>query len=89
MRGDDGADEGLVVEDRTGMVVIGAGIVGCSAAAHLTGLGWRDVVVLDQGPLSHLPFGGRAGSLSGVGRVRGRYAMETFTEPKTIIVSVG
>jgi len=39
------------VEDRAGVVVIGAGIVGCSAAAHLTGLGWRDVVVLDQGPL--------------------------------------
>jgi len=32
-------------------VVIGAGIVGCSAAEHLTELGWRDVVVLDQGPL--------------------------------------
>ena len=77
------------MEDRAGVVIIGAGIVGCSAAEHLTGLGWREVVVLDQGPLSHLPFGGRAGSLSGVGRVRGRYAMETFTEPKTVIVSVG
>src|SRR4028118_1807140 len=51
MRGDGGADGGLAVEDRAGVVVIGAGIVGCSAAAHLTGLGWRDVVVLDQGPL--------------------------------------
>jgi len=39
------------VEDRASVVVIGAGIVGCSAAEHLTGLGWRDVVVLDQGPL--------------------------------------
>jgi succinate-semialdehyde dehydrogenase/glutarate-semialdehyde dehydrogenase len=35
-----------------------------------------------------LPFGGRAGSQSGVGRVGGRYAMETFTEPKTVIVSL-
>ena len=77
------------MEDRAGMVVIGAGIVGYSAAAHLAGLGGREVVVLDQGPLSHLPFGGRAGSLSGVGRARGRYAMETFTEPKTVTVSVG
>src|SRR5438093_940005 len=33
------------------VVVVGAGIVGCSAAYHLTRLGWRDVVVLDQGPL--------------------------------------
>jgi glycine cleavage system aminomethyltransferase T/glycine/D-amino acid oxidase-like deaminating enzyme len=32
-------------------VVIGGGIVGCSLAYHLTRLGWRDVVVLDQGPL--------------------------------------
>jgi glycine cleavage system aminomethyltransferase T/glycine/D-amino acid oxidase-like deaminating enzyme len=33
------------------IVVIGGGIVGCSLAYHLTRLGWRDVVVLDQGPL--------------------------------------
>ena len=39
------------MEDRASVVVIGAGIVGCCAAEHLTGLGWRDVVVVDQGPL--------------------------------------
>ena len=33
------------------VVVIGAGIVGCSVAYHLTKLGWRDVVVVEQGPL--------------------------------------
>jgi glycine cleavage system aminomethyltransferase T/glycine/D-amino acid oxidase-like deaminating enzyme len=33
------------------IVVIGAGIVGCATAYHLTRLGWRDVVVLEQGPL--------------------------------------
>jgi len=33
------------------LVIIGAGIVGCSAAYHLTRLGWRDFVVVDQGPL--------------------------------------
>ena len=33
------------------VVVIGAGVVGCSVAEHLTDLGWRDVVVVDQGPL--------------------------------------
>jgi succinate-semialdehyde dehydrogenase/glutarate-semialdehyde dehydrogenase len=38
---------------------------------------------------SHLPFGGRAGTGSGVGRVGGRYAMETFTEPKTVVISLG
>jgi acyl-CoA reductase-like NAD-dependent aldehyde dehydrogenase len=38
---------------------------------------------------SHLPFGGRAGTGSGVGRVGGRYPLETFTEPKTVVVSLG
>lgn len=33
------------------LVIIGAGIVGASAAYHLAKLGWRDIVVLDQGPL--------------------------------------
>ena len=33
------------------VVVIGAGIAGTSVAYHLTALGWKDVVVLDQGPL--------------------------------------
>ncbi|MER7175068.1 GcvT family protein [Streptomyces mesophilus] len=32
-------------------VIIGAGIVGCSLADELTARGWRDVTVLDQGPL--------------------------------------
>lgn len=33
------------------VVIIGAGIVGCSLADHLTRLGMREVVVLEQGPL--------------------------------------
>ena len=33
------------------LVVIGAGIVGCSTAYHLAKLGWQDIVVVDQGPL--------------------------------------
>ena len=37
---------------------------------------------------SHLPFGGRAGSASGVGRVGGRFSMERLTELKTIVVDV-
>ena len=34
---------------------------------------------------SHLPFGGRAGAQSGVGRVGGRHALDAFTEWKTVI----
>ncbi|MEV7085683.1 FAD-dependent oxidoreductase [Streptomyces sp. NPDC093085] len=33
------------------VVIIGAGIVGCSLADELTARGWRDVTVLEQGPL--------------------------------------
>jgi len=37
---------------------------------------------------SHLPFGGRSGSASGVGRVGGRFSMERLTELKTIVVDL-
>jgi succinate-semialdehyde dehydrogenase/glutarate-semialdehyde dehydrogenase len=38
---------------------------------------------------SHLPFGGRAGSASGVGRVGGRFSMERLTELKTVVLNLG
>ena len=39
------------MKDRARTVVVGAGIVGASAAYHLAELGEPDVLVLDQGPL--------------------------------------
>jgi len=33
------------------VVIIGAGIVGNSMAYHLARLGWKDIVLLDKGPL--------------------------------------
>ncbi|MGH2540466.1 MAG: FAD-dependent oxidoreductase, partial [Actinomycetota bacterium] len=39
------------MRDRAQTVIIGAGIVGVSAAYHLTELGVTDVIVLEQGPL--------------------------------------
>src|SRR3989441_10300315 len=46
--------------DSARAVIIGSGIAGSSIAYHLTERGWRDIVVLDQGPLisgptSHAP----------------------------------
>jgi acyl-CoA reductase-like NAD-dependent aldehyde dehydrogenase len=38
---------------------------------------------------SHLPFGGRGGSSSGIGRVGGRFSMERLTELKTIVIDLG
>jgi glycine cleavage system aminomethyltransferase T/glycine/D-amino acid oxidase-like deaminating enzyme len=39
------------IETRASVVIVGAGIVGSAAAHFLSDLGWRDVVVVDQGPL--------------------------------------
>jgi acyl-CoA reductase-like NAD-dependent aldehyde dehydrogenase len=36
----------------------------------------------------HLPFGGRAGSKSGFGRVGGRFSVERMTELKTIVIDM-
>ena len=37
------------MEKKANLVIIGAGIVGCSAAYHLSKMGWKDIVVVDQG----------------------------------------
>src|SRR5947208_6762474 len=48
------------MQDQARAVIIGSGIAGSSIAYHLTERGWRDIVVLEQGPLiggttSHAP----------------------------------
>src|SRR5437868_13936248 len=49
------------------VVIVGGGIAGCSAAYHLAKLGWRDVVLLEQGLLA----GGTTWHAAGmVGRIR-------------------
>src|SRR5215472_16877111 len=50
----------LSMHDEARVVIIGSGIAGSSIAYHLTERGWRDIVVLEQGPLiggttSHAP----------------------------------
>ncbi|CAN5675883.1 aldehyde dehydrogenase family protein [soil metagenome] len=50
--------------------------------------GWVNVNATTNHWESHLPFGGRSGSLSGIGRVGGRHSMETFTELKTVILAL-
>jgi succinate-semialdehyde dehydrogenase/glutarate-semialdehyde dehydrogenase len=48
--------------------------------------GWVNINESSNYWESHLPFGGSAGSSSGVGRVGGRYSMQdTFTELKTVV----
>ncbi len=48
------------MHEQARVVITGSGIAGSSVAYHLTKLGWRDIVVLEQGPLiggttSHAP----------------------------------
>ncbi len=38
--------------DSARAVIIGGGVIGCSVAYHLAKLGWRDVVLLEQGQLT-------------------------------------
>jgi glycine cleavage system aminomethyltransferase T/glycine/D-amino acid oxidase-like deaminating enzyme len=67
------------------VVVIGGGIIGCSVAYHLTKLGWKDVVLLEQGQLS----GGTTWHAAGlVGQLRShanmtsliKYSTQLYTE---------
>ncbi len=69
--------------DQAQAVIVGGGIVGTSVAYHLTKLGWRDVVLLEQGSLS----GGTTWHAAGlVGQLRSssnltrliRYSVELY-----------
>jgi succinate-semialdehyde dehydrogenase/glutarate-semialdehyde dehydrogenase len=50
--------------------------------------GWVNINASSNYWETHLPFGGRAGSKSGIGRVGGRFAFESFTELKTVVVEL-
>jgi acyl-CoA reductase-like NAD-dependent aldehyde dehydrogenase len=50
--------------------------------------GWVNVNASSNYWETHLPFGGRAGSRSGIGRVGGRFAFESFTELKTVVLEL-
>src|SRR5919198_2686508 len=51
--------------------------------------GWVNVNASSNYWETHLPFSGRSGSRSGVGRVGGRFAFDSFTELKTVVVELG
>jgi acyl-CoA reductase-like NAD-dependent aldehyde dehydrogenase len=55
------------------------------AFAERARAGWVNINASTNLWESHLPFGGRSGSVSGRGRVGGAFAMTAFTEPKTIL----
>ena len=52
------------MSNKSRIIIVGSGITGASTAYHLAKLGWKDITVLDQGPLfetggstSHAPGG--------------------------------
>jgi acyl-CoA reductase-like NAD-dependent aldehyde dehydrogenase len=49
--------------------------------------GWVNVNESSNYWESHLPFGGRSGTASGIGRVGGASVMEEFTELQTVVLS--
>jgi succinate-semialdehyde dehydrogenase/glutarate-semialdehyde dehydrogenase len=49
--------------------------------------GWVNINESSNYWESHLPFGGRAGTDSGIGRVGGNHVMQSFTELQTIVLS--
>jgi succinate-semialdehyde dehydrogenase/glutarate-semialdehyde dehydrogenase len=52
-------------------------------------VGWVNINASTNLWESHLAFGGRAGSVSGIGRVGGTSTQEAFTEPKTVTFVMG
>ncbi|MET0422346.1 MAG: aldehyde dehydrogenase family protein [Actinoplanes sp.] len=56
------------------------------AFADAVRTGWVNINESTNYWESHLPFGGRSGSGSGLGRVGGAHPIETFTELQTVII---
>jgi succinate-semialdehyde dehydrogenase/glutarate-semialdehyde dehydrogenase len=51
-------------------------------------MGWVNINESSNYWEAHLPFGGRAGKRSGIGRVGGRFALEQMSDLKTIVIEV-
>ena len=49
--------------------------------------GWVNINESSNYWEAHLPFGGRAGSDSGIGRVGGAHVMDSFTELQTVVIT--
>jgi acyl-CoA reductase-like NAD-dependent aldehyde dehydrogenase len=57
------------------------------AFADAVHTGWVNINESSNYWEAHLPFGGRAGTDSGIGRVGGNHVMQAFTELQTIVLS--
>ncbi len=69
------------------MVIVGAGIVGCSVAYHLAKMGWKDVVVLERGAIVSGTTAHSAGLVTQLRHTRSltdisRYGVQLYEELK-------
>src|SRR6476620_5650909 len=80
---DSGSSGTLPAESK--VVIVGGGVIGTSVAYHLTQLGWKDVVLIEQGQLG----GGTSWHAAGlVGRLRtsnsmtriNKYTVELYSQ---------
>jgi acyl-CoA reductase-like NAD-dependent aldehyde dehydrogenase len=89
----DGMDEALAIVNGSqyGLLtaVFTADLARGLAFAEGARAGWVNINEGTNYWESHLPFGGRAGSKSGLGRVGGRWSIERLTELKTIVIDLG
>jgi len=88
----DGAEEALEIIDSSPYGLLAAVFTKDLARglhfAESARAGWVNINEGTNYWESHLPFGGRAGSKSGLGRVGGRFSIERLTELKTIVVNL-
>jgi succinate-semialdehyde dehydrogenase/glutarate-semialdehyde dehydrogenase len=56
--------------------------------AEAVDAGWVNVNESTNYWESHLPFGGRSGTCSGIGRVGGSQVLDAFTESKTVVLTL-
>ncbi len=78
------------MKNKAKLVIIGAGIVGCSTAYHLAKLSWRDIVVIDRGSLfatggstSHAPGLVFQLNYSKTMTLLAKYSVELYSQLKT------
>jgi glycine/D-amino acid oxidase-like deaminating enzyme len=69
------------------LIIVGGGIVGSSVAYHLSELGWKDILVLDKGPLfenhgstSHAPGGMHLANGSRMMTDFAKYSVEVYKQ---------
>lgn len=69
----------MTMQSPARLVIIGAGIAGCSAAYHLAQLGWKDMVVMEAGPLFHTG-GSTSHAPGGLSLITGSRMMTEFAK---------